>query len=85
MLEHVSLQRIARLFSATRDNDSLKRLFKLVVLSVAVGSLDPTTILRVATAQGPHERARAGLAHDIAGFAASLLAVRATGAGGQPR
>ena len=38
--DRVSLARAARVFSATRDNDSLKRLFKLVVLSVAVGNLD---------------------------------------------
>lgn len=36
----VSLARAAHVFSATGDNDSLKRLFKLVVLSVAVGNLD---------------------------------------------
>jgi serine/threonine-protein kinase HipA len=36
----VSLERIARVFSASGDNGSLKRLFKLVVLSVAVGNLD---------------------------------------------
>jgi serine/threonine-protein kinase HipA len=36
----VSLQRVAHVFSAIGDNDSLKRLFKLVVLSVAVGNLD---------------------------------------------
>jgi serine/threonine-protein kinase HipA len=36
----VSLGRIAHVFSAAGDNDSLKRLFKLVVLSVAVGNLD---------------------------------------------
>jgi serine/threonine-protein kinase HipA len=36
----VSLQRIARVFSAAGDRDSLERLFKLVVVSVAVGNLD---------------------------------------------
>jgi serine/threonine-protein kinase HipA len=36
----VSLERIARVFSATGDRDSLERLFKLVVLSAAVGNLD---------------------------------------------
>ena len=33
----VSLERIARVFSALGDGDSLDRLFKLVVVSVAVG------------------------------------------------
>jgi serine/threonine-protein kinase HipA len=36
----VSLERVAHVFSASGDNDSLSRLFKLVVLSVAVGNLD---------------------------------------------
>jgi serine/threonine-protein kinase HipA len=36
----VSLERIARVFSATGDRDSLERLFKLVVVSAAVGNLD---------------------------------------------
>jgi serine/threonine-protein kinase HipA len=36
----VSLERIARVFSAAGDRDSLERLFKLVVVSVAVGNLD---------------------------------------------
>lgn len=36
----VSLQRIARVFSAIGDGDSLQRLFKLVVVSIAVGNLD---------------------------------------------
>jgi serine/threonine-protein kinase HipA len=36
----VSLKRIARVFSAVGDRDSLDRLFKLVVVSVAVGNLD---------------------------------------------
>ena len=37
---NVSLKRIARVFSALGDSDSLERLFKLVVVSVAVGNLD---------------------------------------------
>ena len=36
----VSLQRIAQVFSAVGNRDSLERLFKLVVVSVAVGNLD---------------------------------------------
>jgi serine/threonine-protein kinase HipA len=36
----VSLQRIARVFSSTGDSGSLERLFKLVVVCVAVGNLD---------------------------------------------
>jgi serine/threonine-protein kinase HipA len=36
----VSLERIARVFSTRGDRESLERLFKLVVLSVAVGNLD---------------------------------------------
>jgi serine/threonine-protein kinase HipA len=36
----VSLERIARVFAAAGDHDSLERLFKLVVVSVAVGNLD---------------------------------------------
>jgi serine/threonine-protein kinase HipA len=36
----VSLERIARVFAATGDRVSLERLFKLVVVSVAVGNLD---------------------------------------------
>lgn len=36
----VSLARIARVLSATGDTDSLERLFRLVVVSVAVGNLD---------------------------------------------
>ena len=36
----VSLARAARVFSATGDNDSIKRLFGLTVLSAAVGNLD---------------------------------------------
>jgi serine/threonine-protein kinase HipA len=35
-----SLARIARAFTAVGDRDSLERLFKLVVVSVAVGNLD---------------------------------------------
>jgi serine/threonine-protein kinase HipA len=36
----VSLERVARVFSLTGDHDSMERLFKLVVLSVAIGNLD---------------------------------------------
>ena len=36
----VSLERVARVFAATGDRGSLERLFKLVVVSVAVGNLD---------------------------------------------
>jgi serine/threonine-protein kinase HipA len=36
----VSLERIARVFSMAGDDDSLQRLFRLVVVSVAVGNLD---------------------------------------------
>jgi serine/threonine-protein kinase HipA len=36
----VSLGRIARVFAAAGDSGSLERLFKLVVISVAVGNLD---------------------------------------------
>ena len=36
----VSLERIARVFSTVGDSDSLERLFKHVVVSVAVGNLD---------------------------------------------
>lgn len=36
----VSLERIARVFSHLGDRESLERLFKLVVVSVAVGNLD---------------------------------------------
>jgi serine/threonine-protein kinase HipA len=36
----VSLKRIAQVFAAIGDQDSLERLFKLVVVSVAVGNLD---------------------------------------------
>lgn len=36
----VSLERIARVFSAAGDRGSLERLFRLIVVSVAVGNLD---------------------------------------------
>ena len=36
----VSLARIAQVFTTVGDRDSLERLFKLVVMSVAVGNLD---------------------------------------------
>ncbi len=36
----VSLKSVAQVFAATGDQDSLERLFKLVVVSVAVGNLD---------------------------------------------
>jgi serine/threonine-protein kinase HipA len=36
----VSLERIARVFASLGDSDSLERLFRLVVVSVAVGNLD---------------------------------------------
>jgi serine/threonine-protein kinase HipA len=36
----VSLKRIEQVFAAIGDQDSLERLFKLVVVSVAVGNLD---------------------------------------------
>jgi len=154
----VSLARIARVFAAAADRDSLDRLFKLVVVSVAVGNLDMhaknisllhrpdgsitlspaydvvpqahqpndgevalavdseyrhaaitmehlvaegrawgltdasdlaeetlTTVLQLATTEAPHEQAHAGLTHDIAGFASSLLAGRAIGASDQHR
>jgi serine/threonine-protein kinase HipA len=154
----VSLERIARVFSAVRDRDSLERLFKLVVVSVSVGNLDMhaknlsllhlpdgamalspaydivpqahqpsdgevalavggeyrhaaitmnhlvaegrvwglaepadlavetvTTVLRLASTETPHQRAHAGLARDIAGFAANLLAGRPIGASGHRR
>jgi serine/threonine-protein kinase HipA len=151
----VSLERIARVLSATGDRDSLERLFKLVTLSAAVGNLDMhaknisllhrpdgsitlspaydvvpqahqpndgevalaiggeyrhaaltmshlvaegrawgltgaaelaeetvTLVLQLASTETPHECAHPGLAQDIAGFAANLLAGRAIGAGG---
>lgn len=36
----VSLKRVAQVFSSAGDRDSLERLFKMVVVSVAVGNLD---------------------------------------------
>lgn len=36
----VSLERVAKVFSSVGDRDSLERLFKLVVVSVAIGNLD---------------------------------------------
>jgi serine/threonine-protein kinase HipA len=154
----VSLERVARVFSAVGDRDSLERLFKLVVVSVSVGNLDMhgknlsmlhlpdgamrlspaydvvpqahqpndgevalavggeyrhaaitishllaegrawglaepadlaeetlVTVLQVANTEAPHKRAHAGLARDISGFAANLLAGRAIGAGGHRR
>jgi serine/threonine-protein kinase HipA len=154
----VSLERIARVLSATGDRDSLERLFKLVMVSVAVGNLDlhaknisllhlpdgsmtlspaydvvpqahqPSDgeialaidgeyrhaaitldhlvaegrgwglahaadvaretlgmVLQLANTELPHKRAYAGLPHDIAGFAANLLAGRATGVSGHRR
>ena len=41
-----------------------------------------TLVLQLASTEPPHERAHPGLAQDIAGFAANLLAGRAIGAGG---
>jgi serine/threonine-protein kinase HipA len=149
----VSLERIAHVFSAAGDYESRERLFRLVVLSVAVGNLDlhaknlsllhrpdgsmtlspaydvvpqahqpndgevalavggeyrhasiamdhlvaegrawglaePAglaaetlgVVLQLAQTQTPHKRAHPGLADDIAGFAANLLARRAVGA-----
>jgi serine/threonine-protein kinase HipA len=154
----VSLERIARVLSAAGDRDSLERLFKLVVVSVAVGNLDMhaknlsllhlpggamtlspaydvvpqahqpndgevalavggeyrhaaitldhlvaegrtwglaeaadlaeeilTIVLQLASTQAPHKRADAGLAPDIAGFAANLLARHPIGASGHRR
>jgi serine/threonine-protein kinase HipA len=148
----VSLERIARVFAALGDRDSLVRLFNLVVVSVAVGNLDLhaknisllhlpdgsmtlspaydvvpqahlpndgevglavggeyrhavitmnhlvsegrawglaeaaelaeetlATVLQVATTETPDNGAYAGLASDIARFAANLLAGRPTG------
>jgi serine/threonine-protein kinase HipA len=150
----VSLERVARVFSVAGDYDSLERLFRLVVVSVAVGNLDLhaknlsllhhpdasmtlspaydvvpqahqrndgevalavggeyrhaaitmghlvaegrawgpagtaslaeetlATVLDLAKTETPHERAHPGLARDIAGFAANLLAGRAAGTG----
>jgi len=154
----VSLERIARVFAAVGDRDSLERLFKLVVVSVSVGNLDMhaknlsllhlldeymtlspaydvvpqahqpndgevalavggeyrhaaitmthlvaegrawglakaadlaeetlSTILQLASTETPHKAAYAGLARDISGFAANLLAGRAIGTSGQRR
>ena len=151
----VSLERIARVFSAIGDRDSLERLFALVVVSVSVGNLDLhaknlsllhlpdgamtlspaydvvpqahqpndgevalavggehrhaaitlnhlvaegrswglaraadlaeetlTTVLQLANAEIPHERAHPGLARDISGFASNLLTGHPIGAGG---
>lgn len=39
-----------------------------------------STVLQLAQTQTPHKRAYPGLADDIAGFAANLLAGRAAGA-----
>jgi serine/threonine-protein kinase HipA len=36
----VSLERVAKVFASEGDSDSLERLFKLVVMSVAIGNLD---------------------------------------------
>jgi serine/threonine-protein kinase HipA len=149
----VSLDRVARVFAAAGDSGSLERLFKLVVVSVAVGNLDlhaknlsllhrpdgsmtlspaydivpqahqPNDgevglavggeyrhaaltmdhlvsegrawgltgaanlaeetlagVLQLAKTATPHERAHAGLSHDITRLAANLLAGHAVGA-----
>jgi serine/threonine-protein kinase HipA len=154
----VSLERIARVFSAIGDRDSLERLFALVVVSVSVGNLDLhaknlsllhlpdgsmtlspaydvvpqahqpndgevalavggeyrhaaitlnhlvaegrswglaraadladetlTTVLQLANAETPYERAHPGLARDISGFASNLLTGHAIGASGYRR
>jgi serine/threonine-protein kinase HipA len=154
----VSLERIARVFSAIGDRDSLDRLFKLVVVSVALGNLDLhaknlsllhlpdgsmtlspaydvvpqahqpndgevalavggeyqhaaitlnhlvtegrawglaqaaalaeetlTTVLQLADAEVPDDRAHPGLARDIAGFASNLLAGHSVGTDGHRR
>ena len=154
----VSLKRIARVFSAIGDRDSLERLFALVVVSVSVGNLDLhaknlsllhlpdgsmtlspaydvvpqahqpndgevalaiggeylhaaitlnhlvaegrswglagaadlaeetlTTVLQLANAEIPHERAHPGLAGDISRFASNLLTGHAIGASGYRR
>ena len=151
----VSLERIARVFSAIGDRDSLERLFALVVVSVSVGNLDLhaknlsllhlpdgamtlspaydvvpqahqpndgevalavggeyrhaaitlnhlvtegrswglaraadlaeetlTTVLQLANAEIPHERAHPGLARDISRFASNLLTGHPIGASG---
>jgi serine/threonine-protein kinase HipA len=152
----VSLERVAMVFSAIGDRDSMEGLFKLVTLSAAVGNLDMhaknlsmlhrpdgsmtlspaydvvpqahqpndgevalaiggeyrhaaltmshlvaeghawgltraaelaeetvARVLQLARAEAPHERAHPGLAQDIAGFAANLLAGHAIGVSGQ--
>jgi len=154
----VSLERMARVFSAIGDRDSLDRLFKLVVVSVAVGNLDLhaknisllhlpdgsmtlspaydvvpqahqpndgevalavggeyqhaaitlrhlvaegrawglaqaadlaeetlTTVLQLADAEVPDERAHPGLARDIFRFASNLLTGRSVGTDGHRR
>jgi serine/threonine-protein kinase HipA len=154
----VSLERIARVFSAIGDRDSLDRLFRLVVVSVALGNLDLhaknlsllhlpdgsmtlspaydvvpqahqpndgevalavggeyqhaaitlnhlvtegrawglaqaaalaeetlTTVLQLADAEVPDDRAHPGLARDIAGFASNLLAGHSVGTDGHRR
>jgi serine/threonine-protein kinase HipA len=154
----VSLEQIARVFSAIGDRDSLDRLFKLVVVSVALGNLDLhaknlsllhlpdgsmtlspaydvvpqahqpndgevalavggeyqhaaitlnhlvtegrawglaqaaalaeetlTTVLQLADAEVPDDRAHPGLARDIAGFASNLLAGHSVGTDGHRR
>jgi len=43
------------------------------------------TVLQLASRETPHKRAYAGLAHDIAGFAANLLAGHAIGTSSQRR
>ena len=153
--DKVSLERIARVFSAIGDRDSLERLFALVVVSVSVGNLDLhaknlsllhlpdgamtlspaydvvpqahqpndgevalavggehrhaaitlnhlvaegrswglaraadlaeetlTTVLQLANAEIPDERAHPGLARDISGFASNLLTGHPIGASG---
>lgn len=154
----VSLERIARVFSAVGDRDSLERLFALVVVSVSVGNLDLhaknlsllhlpdgsmtlspaydvvpqahqpndgevalavggeyrhaaitvnhlsaegrswglaraadlaeetlTTVLQLANAEIPHERAHPELARDISRFATNLLTGHPIGASGNRR
>jgi serine/threonine-protein kinase HipA len=151
----VSLERIARVFSAVGDRDSLERLFALVVVSASVGNLDLhaknlsllhlpdgsmtlspaydvvpqahqpndgevalavggeyghaaitlnhlvaegrswglaraadlaeetlSTVLQLANAEIPHERAHPGLARDISKFASNLLTGHPIGASG---
>jgi serine/threonine-protein kinase HipA len=154
----VSLERIARVFSAIGERDSLERLFALVVVSVSVGNLDLhaknlsllhlpdgsmtlspaydvvpqahqpndgevalavggeyrhaaitlnhlvaegrswglaraadlaeetlSTVLQLANAEIPDERAHPGLARDISRFASNLLTGHAIGASGYHR